>query len=127
MTNRSLVFCLALLSVLFLFPNVSAAQTHEAHEHGVAHMDVTVEDAGFEVELDSPLASFISFEHSPSTPEQTAEAGDMVAKLALADELFRTPAAAGCQVASISLRSANLPDDILGQYAAKGEIGRAHV
>jgi hypothetical protein len=102
------------------------AQTHEAHEQGVARLDLAVEDGGFDIDIDSPLASFISFEHAPSTPEQRAEVSDMVAKLSQAGSLFETPAAAGCQVRSVSLSSENIPADLLGEFAAKPGAGEGH-
>jgi hypothetical protein len=126
MTHRLSVFLSALALVLFLSSGRSPAQLHPAHEHGAARLNVVAEEGGFVADLESPLASFISFEHEPSTPEQRAEVADMVAKLARADEVFQTDAAAGCRLESLALSSANIPADLLGEYASKEPAGRGH-
>ena len=111
---------------LLVFSGSALAQTHAAHEHGVATLDVAIESGGFDVDLHGPLANFISFEHEPSTDAQKAEVADMVTKLAKADELFKSPTAAGCKVKSIALASEKIPAELFGQYAAKEGEGHGH-
>ncbi|MDR2300667.1 MAG: DUF2796 domain-containing protein [Deltaproteobacteria bacterium] len=106
-------------SFSLLFSCVALAQTHAPHEHGVAALDLAINEGSFEVGLDGPLANFISFEHVPSTDAQKAEVTDMVAKLAKADELFKAPAEANCKVKSVAFESANIPAELFGEYAAK--------
>jgi hypothetical protein len=114
-------------SFLVFFGGSALAQTHAAHEHGVATLDLAVVSGGFEVGLDSPLANFISFEHVPSTEAQKAEVTDMVSKLAKAGDLFKAPTEAGCKVKTISFKSENIPAELFGQYAAKdGAAGHGH-
>ena len=113
-------------SSILLFSTSAMAQTHAAHEHGVATLDLAVSGSTFEVDLDGPLANFISFEHEPSTEAQKTEVAEMVAKLAKADELFKAPAEAKCGVKSVSLSSEKIPAELFGQYASKEEPGHGH-
>ncbi|MDR2368198.1 MAG: DUF2796 domain-containing protein [Deltaproteobacteria bacterium] len=114
-------------SSLLLFAGAAMAQTHAAHEHGVATLDLAISGNSLEVGLDGPLANFISFEHEPSTDAQKAEVADMVAKLAKAGELFKAPAEANCKVKAIAFVSEKIPAALFGQYAAKGgEAAHGH-
>jgi hypothetical protein len=108
---------LALLSILVL-AGPAWAQTHPAHQHGVAALDVSVGGAGFEADLDGPLANFISFEHSPGTESERAEVAEMAGKLAKAEDIFKASAEAGCKLKSMGLKSENIPADLFGPLAA---------
>lgn len=91
-----------------------SALAHGAHEHGVAHMNINIEADGLvEIELESPLASFLSFEHAPSTEEQRAEVQAMAAIFNDPAALFVFPAAAQCQPVEISLESEVLAPALL--------------
>jgi hypothetical protein len=115
-----------IFSSLLMLASAAFAQTHAAHEHGVATMDLSIEADGFVVGFDSPLANFISFEHEPATEPQKAEVNDMVNKLAKAEELFKAPAEAKCVAKTISLSSSNIPPELFGQYASNGGPGHSH-
>ncbi|MDR3153102.1 MAG: DUF2796 domain-containing protein [Deltaproteobacteria bacterium] len=128
--NRKTIALLAAAPLLALFlPAALSAQgeTHPAHEHGNAALSVTVEQASIDVDLSGPLASFISFEHEPSTPEQRSEMTALVGKLtADAGALFSFPAAWGCTLSKSSVDGENIPEDILGHaHKAEGE-GHSH-
>jgi hypothetical protein len=43
---------------------------HEAHEHGVAHMNVALEGYDLYIEFFSPAANVVGFEHHPRAEEQ---------------------------------------------------------
>ncbi|MDR1545928.1 MAG: DUF2796 domain-containing protein [Deltaproteobacteria bacterium] len=125
---RNAVILSAVLAGLWLAQSAGPAfgQTHGAHEHGKADLNVAVEGGRLEIELDGPLASFISFEHEPTTDAQRDEVKDLAAKLGRAEELFKTPAAAGCRAVSASLSSANLPAELLAPFAAEGRPDHDH-
>ncbi|MDR1314136.1 MAG: DUF2796 domain-containing protein [Deltaproteobacteria bacterium] len=120
---------LAFAPLLFLLaPSAVLAQgeTHAAHVHGAATLNVTVEAASVDIDLDAPLASFISFEHAPSTPEQTAEMKGLVEKLNAPAALFAFPAAWGCSSSKVAVEAENIPEDVLGHpHAPEGE-GHGH-
>ncbi|MDR1039664.1 MAG: DUF2796 domain-containing protein [Deltaproteobacteria bacterium] len=131
---------LALLAFAPLLPFLAPAtllaqgETHGPHVHGAATLNITVEDASIDIDLDGPLASFISFEHVPSTPEQTAEMKAMVDKLNGSGSLFAFPAAWGCKPSGVTLDGENIPEDILGHphsaeghgHGHEGEEGHSH-
>ncbi|MDR2092167.1 MAG: DUF2796 domain-containing protein [Azoarcus sp.] len=94
------------------------ARGHDPHEHGVARLDVALEGQRLSLELDSPLANFLSFEHAPRTDAQRNEVRAMAAKLRGAEALFVPPKAALCRLASVELASDNLPKDLLAPAGA---------
>ncbi|MDR1656084.1 MAG: DUF2796 domain-containing protein [Deltaproteobacteria bacterium] len=111
----ALLFLLA-VSLIFLAAGQASAQTHGAHEHGAAVLNVSIEDGGFEAELNGALAGFLSFEHKPATEDQRNEVKDMASRLGRAEELFKTPPAAGCKVEAIYLQSENIEPALLAPY-----------
>ncbi|MDR2051299.1 MAG: DUF2796 domain-containing protein [Deltaproteobacteria bacterium] len=113
--------------LLFLFCSpvfaVAAAYAHGPHEHGVAHMNIAVEGGTVEIELETPLANLLSFEHAPESAAQKDEARHMALLLHRADELFLFPAAARCRSAEIELESGALSAELLAPPAG-GEAAR---
>ncbi len=101
------------------------ALAHEAHVHGVAHMNVTVEGKEVEIEWETPLANLLSFEHAPETEAQKEEVRTMAAGLRKADSLFILPAEARCRLKSVSLESEVL-DDALLSPAGSRRAEKAH-
>lgn len=75
---RSLVVTVSVCALAFSFgvPDLKAraeqSRHHEAHEHGVAHLNVAVEGPDLYLELTSPAANIVAFEHSPRTDAQKA-------------------------------------------------------
>jgi hypothetical protein len=103
----------------------ASASAHEAHEHGLAHMNLVVEGQKLEIELLTPLANVISFEHAPETDAQKKEVRDMAAVMRKADALFIPSAAAQCQIQDVSLESGVI-DDALLSPAGAGHVEKAH-
>jgi hypothetical protein len=77
----------------------------DAHEHGVASLNLAIEGAQVQLQLDSPAMNLLGFEHAASSPEDIAKVKAVQAQLQQADQLFRFPAAAGCTLASADLDS----------------------
>jgi hypothetical protein len=61
---------------------------HEAHEHGVANLNIAVEGNNVYIEFTSPAANIVGFEHHPRTHEQKDAVKDAVNKLQKGDALF---------------------------------------
>ncbi len=61
---------------------------HEAHEHGVANLNIAVEGNNIYIEFASPAANIVGFEHHPRTHEQKDAVKDAVNKLKNGDALF---------------------------------------
>jgi hypothetical protein len=66
-----------------------AVRHHEAHVHGVAHMNVAVEGDTVYIEFSSPAANIVGFEHHPETAEQKKAIKASIAKLKAGDKLFK--------------------------------------
>jgi hypothetical protein len=64
---------------------------HEAHEHGVAHLNVAVEGSNLYIEFTSPAANIVGFEHHPSTQEQKVAIQKAIEKLKAGETLFILP------------------------------------
>ena len=103
----------------------ASAYAHEAHEHGLAHMNLVVEGQTVEIELITPLANVISFEYAPETEAQKKEVRDMAAVIRKADALFIPSVAAQCQMADVFLESGVI-DDALLSPAGAGHAEKAH-
>ncbi len=91
--NRIFLFALTGSAALCLS---TAASAHGAHEHGVAHMNVSIEKQEFEIEIESPLANFLPFEHAPETAEQKLAVQAMLGKLRQPSALFLPNPQASC-------------------------------
>ena len=114
--KKFLIFCVAAGGVLVLGHPVSA---HDAHEHGVAHLDLVVDGREVEIELETPLANVLSFEHAPQTDAQKKEVRDMATLMRKADALFVFPAQARCGLAEVSLESDAIGREMLAPEGAE--------
>jgi hypothetical protein len=108
----------ALYALVLLSPALSAP-AHGPHEHGAARLDLAVEGASVTITLESPLANFLSFEHSPRTEQQKADARALAARLRQADGLFRLSEAAGCRLEKVTLEAEAL-EEILRESSSPG-------
>ncbi|MDQ7988261.1 MAG: DUF2796 domain-containing protein [Candidatus Dactylopiibacterium sp.] len=89
-----------------------------AHQHGVAALNVAVEDDRLHVTLEAPLDSLVGFEHPARTPAEQHAVRDAAARLRDAATLFVTPAAARCRLESVRLASPAASPALLGETAA---------
>ena len=85
----------ALLTIIIVglgstFSGTHAAETrhHEAHEHGVAHLNIAIEGNNVYIEFTSPAANIVGFEHHPRTQKQKDAVEDAVKKLKAGDALI---------------------------------------
>ena len=118
---KSMIILAAFAALLAASP----ATAHGPHEHGAARLDVTVDGSTVSIDLESPLANALPFEHAPSTPAQREAVQNMAAALHRADKIFILPAAAQCRLKTVTLQSEALPAELLGastvQQPAKPE------
>lgn len=91
----------------------TSAVAHEAHVHGIAHMNLLVEKQAVEIDLVTPLANVLSFEHEPETEGQKQEVRDMAAIMRNAGKLFILPADAQCEVKEVSMSSEVISPELL--------------
>lgn len=83
-----LLLCLPLLSL----PIAQAEPHHHAplsaHQHGVAQLNIALDDTQVSLELLSPAANLLGFEQRPHTPEQQQQLEQLTLDLAKPQELF---------------------------------------
>ncbi len=107
--NMTFLFCSALLftgwSTASELDGHGHHREHGAHEHGVAELLVAVEGSSLMIELRSPAANLLGFEHKARTEEQEAKVHAVSDQLAHADEIFTLSGAGGCKVVEREVES----------------------
>lgn len=85
----------------------ATAMAHEpgAHVHGIANLQIAVDDKLLTLDFSSPLDNLIGFEHDPRNDQQKAAVQNMSELLHKADKLFIPTAAAHCVLQSVELDS----------------------
>lgn len=106
-----------LLVAGLLLPAVAAAQ--QAHEHGVATLNVALDGRKLLVQLESPLDNLVGFEHAPRNDRQRAALKKMEASLQAGDRLLKPSPAAECTVKSVKI------DHPYGAAAAPADSSKA--
>jgi hypothetical protein len=82
---------LALFSIVIISSGPVQAEEkrhHEAHEHGVAHLNLAIEGNNVYIEFSSPAANIVGFEYHPRTHEQKKAVKDAINKLQEGASLF---------------------------------------
>ncbi|AQA18601.1 hypothetical protein BST95_10500 [Halioglobus japonicus] len=77
---------LGVLALATLLAPLATAQS--AHVHGAAELTIAMEGSQLELELNSPAASIVGFEHSARSPEQHQAVSEARKTLEQADQLF---------------------------------------
>jgi len=91
---------------------------HEAHEHGVAHLNVAQDGNNLFMELISPAVNIVSFEHPPHTQEQKAAVRAAVDTLEEGESLFGLSRDAGCGLVKSSVHTDIISDSGHGSESA---------
>lgn len=97
-----------LLALSFAWlPALEAGEAHShalhAHEHGVARLNLALEAGRLELELETPAANLLGFEHQPRTPKEQQQAKAVKAALEAPLSLFALPSAAACTLSSLEV------------------------
>ena len=98
-----------------------APRHHEAHVHGQAVVDLSLEGAALEIALDAPGIGILDFERAPATAQERAALARAQRILQSADWV-RLPPAAGCRIVDASARA----DGFATMRSHAGEAGQAH-
>lgn len=104
-TVSTLPAALLLGSALAAMPAAAEHREHGAHEHGIGKLNVVLEEHDLHIELDSPAANLVGFEHAPHTAEQEKVLNQAVSRLKHGADLFALPRAAACRLESAALES----------------------
>jgi ABC-type Zn2+ transport system substrate-binding protein/surface adhesin len=92
-----------------------------AHQHGVAQLNVVVDGASVEIELNSPADNLVGFEYLPTSAEDQAKVRAVREQLQDGGNLFRFPQAAQC-----SARQADLSSPLFDALEEKKEKAHEH-
>ncbi|WP_341328006.1 DUF2796 domain-containing protein [Methylotuvimicrobium sp. KM2] len=79
MKNRFLILFLSLC--LFSAPTLAEKRHHDAHIHGVAELNIVIENDTVLIEFESPAINLIGFEHKPRNDAQQLELQNALALL----------------------------------------------
>jgi len=88
---RSTILLLSVAMVLLALGPMTLAgeyHYHDAHEHGVAYLNVAIEGNNLYIEFSSPAANIVGFEHPPRTQSQKDAVKTAKQRLKEGDKLF---------------------------------------
>jgi hypothetical protein len=112
-------FCCAALAALIGSPSLARAHELGPHVHGVATLQVAVDEKTMTLDFSSPLDNLIGFEHAPRNTSQKAAVKNMADSLNRADRLFIPTADAQCTLQSVKLDSPVLAPEAAQDKAAQ--------
>ncbi len=112
-----------MLAVLISLEFVSLAKAHEpgAHVHGLAILEIIVDGATVQINLDSPLDNLLGFERAPGNEKERQAVKVMVLKFHQTDALFALTPAAQCRLESTRLESPVLAPGLLLPVLGSGK------
>ncbi len=131
MCLKQTVLTASLLTPLMLVgPWTSAEEKHEhdqdkghrqhgSHVHGIAALNLALEGREVQIELDSPAANIVGFEHAPSSEADHAALDKAVAMLEDGDRLFKFNDNAGCRMETAKVASELLDEEHEGHAEEK--------
>ncbi len=102
---------------------MAKAYEPSAHVHGIATLEIAIDGAAVQINLDSPLDSLLGFERAPRNEKERQSVKAMVLRLHQADTLFIFTPAAQCRLESTKLESAVLAPALLAPAADSGKSG----
>ena len=116
----------ALLTLMLYNTAPAFADEHEhreqeAHEHGVAKLNIAQEGNTLQIELSSPAMNLVGFEHAPRNKQQMAAVKKAVASLQKAEQLFVLSPAAGCRISEYDVDTALLEEEAHGHKEEHGK------
>ncbi|NLY57003.1 DUF2796 domain-containing protein [Pseudomonas sp. MYb185] len=88
-------------------PHDHAHGSHNAaaHQHGVGTLDIVIDGQQLLLELSTPAADLLGFEHAPHNQTQRDQLDSLMNTLRQPEKLFALPAAAQCSLDSAELHS----------------------
>ncbi len=92
---------------------------HDAHVHGSAALNVALDGQELHIELDSPAANIVGFEHAPSSEADHAALDEAVATLKDGERLFTFNEDAGCELETANVASELLDEEHEGHMDEK--------
>ena len=78
---------------------------HDSHEHGVAELNLAVDGTTVVIELESPAANIVGFEHKPHNQAQRDQVKHAIKHLEAAEEMFLFSPAAKCKLDEVEVET----------------------
>jgi Protein of unknown function (DUF2796) len=100
---RCLRAAAALLCLAAIHDPSEAAEfrSRPPHVHGSALLNIALQDAGLDIEFESPAIDVIGFEHEPATDQERATLSQANRTFDAGEHLFVWPAGVACRQASV--------------------------
>ncbi|MCD8513676.1 MAG: DUF2796 domain-containing protein [Nitrincola sp.] len=98
----------------------------DAHVHGMAHLDVVLEDNMLLASIKAPAADLVGFEHVATSDEDKNKVYDMLGKMELADILWTLPEAAQCERQDVHVEHELLKADHHSGHDHKHDHDHSH-
>ena len=121
MKNKTRPILSLAAGALLAFGLTAPAMAQNAHVHGAARLELTVDGQRVSLRLESPLQNLLGFEHAPRTDREKAAVKTMTERLGRPDELFALTAAARCKAGTTHIDAPVL--GLVGAPAAGGRAG----
>ena len=102
---------------------MSKAYEPGTHIHGMATLEIAIDGAVVQINLDSPLDNLLGFERAPRNEKERQSVKAMALRLYQADTLFIFTPAAQCRLESTRLESAVLAPSLLAPASDSGKSG----
>lgn len=96
-----------LICVLIFSSNANARKELKAHAHGVAKLDISIENNEIEANLEIPGADLVGFEGAPKTAKQKEDLKRMTDLMTKEYSLLMLDEAADCKVTQRKLETDN--------------------
>ena len=108
----------AIVVIELALPN--RAQGAGPHVHGVAALEIALDGATVQINLNSPLDNLLGFERVPRNEKERETVRTVTSKLRQADNLFIFTPAAQCRLSAVRLESPLLPSELLMPRSSSG-------
>ena len=108
MRARAVIFITVLATAPAVAADRAAPERHQAHEHGAAKLQVSLEGTALQISFEGPAENILGFEQAPKNDAQRKTLANAEGQLKRPTQLFATPPAAECQAQPVRLET-NLP------------------
>lgn len=121
---KSSLFLTSALALLLPCSVALSASGHDAHVHGHATLNIIIEGNAIYMDLESPAANIVGFEHEVHDEQQRKLIADAVERLEMASGMFDF-GLAQCMIKSVEVDSELMEEDDHGRGHNHGHEGAA--
>ncbi len=81
----------------------TCTQAEEAHQHGVANLNIAISKHELVIELDTPADNILGYEYIPKTEQQKQQLATSLSQLKQGDLLFNIPLHSECTLKQVKI------------------------